>query len=102
MMVFWEKLFEIMFVQAAPQVAFVVGLLYILFKLGSLWIVKHFEKMVPIYERQTAAVEKLATTLERGVECAKDFTLMWDRDHRVMFSGVRAAHARLDDLEGKT
>jgi hypothetical protein len=52
----------------APQVAFIFGLLYVIYKLGALWITGYFERIAPIEERQVAAIEKLAQSAEKFSE----------------------------------
>lgn len=59
------SLLEKFLTQTSPVVVFVVGLLWVIWKLGSLAITKYFEKTVPIQERQTVAIEKLASVAER-------------------------------------
>ena len=97
----FRDLWNIALTDAAPQIIFIVGLLWVLSRLGSLWITKHFETMIPIFQRQTAAVEGLAQTASALAKTVDRLADHWDRDHNVLYSAVRAAHARLDTFEGQ-
>lgn len=59
------SLIEKFLTQTSPAVIFILGLLWVIYKVSVRWIDKHFENVTPLLERQTAAVEKLAGTAER-------------------------------------
>ena len=69
--------------EGAPVLVFALGLLVVIYKILKLWITKHYEKMVPLYERQTAAVEQLSNTAEKMAESLA-------QEHRLMGVSVRA------------
>lgn len=52
----------------APQVAFIIGLLTVIYKLGALWIMEYFKRITPIQERQVAATERLANSAQQFAE----------------------------------
>lgn len=54
--------------ETSPTVVFYLGLLAVIWKLGALYITKHFEKMVPIYERLADSVGKMAERVPAQLE----------------------------------
>jgi len=96
----FRDLWNIALTDAAPQIIFIVGLLWVLYRLGTLWITKHFEKMVPLHERQAIAIEGLAHTAEDLAKTVDKLADHWGRDHNALYSAIRAAHARLESIEG--
>ena len=84
-------LFEKLLLDTTPALALVVGLLFVIYKLGTLWITKHFDKMVPVYERGVKAVENLAETAEK---MSADIL----KEQRALGTGVRAAWAEIEQI----
>lgn len=65
------------------MLVFAFGLLVVIYKILKLWIVQHYDKMVPLYERQTAAVEQLSDTAGKMAESLA-------QEHRLMGVSLRA------------
>jgi len=97
-----RDLWNVAVTDAAPQVIFIIGLLWVIYRLGTLWITKHFEKLVPVHERQAKAVEYLSETAADLAKTVDKLADHWDRDHNALYSAIRAAHARLETIEGQT
>ena len=77
--------------ETTPALALVVGLVFVVYRLGTLWITKHFDKMVPVYERGVKAIENLAETAEK---MSADIL----KEQRALGTGVRAAWAEIEEI----
>lgn len=69
--------------EGGPALVFALGLLLVIYKILKLWIMKHYEKMAPLYERQTAAIERLSDTAGKMAENLA-------QEHRLMGVSLRA------------
>ena len=78
-------LLEKLLTETSPPLALVIGVLFVIWKLGALWMTKYFEVHAPLAERQTRAMEKLAQVGESMAEEIRT-------DHRTMFGGLRAVN----------
>ncbi len=80
---------ERFFNQSGPIGVFVIGLLWVIYRVLNLWISKHYEHMVPLYERQIVAIEKLAATADRVAENLS-------QEHRLTSASLRALWHELE------
>ena len=78
-------LLEKLLIETSPGLGLVLGVLFVVWKLGTLAITKYFEVYAPLAERQTRALEKLAQVGESMAEEIRT-------DHRTMFGGLRAVN----------
>jgi len=84
---------EKLLTQTAPVTAFVVGLLFIIYRLGALYITQYFSKVVPIQERSVVALERLSTT-------AETVSQQIGEDLKILAASNRAVHWDLERLKG--
>lgn len=84
------------FTETGPVTLFVVGLLYVIFKLGSLWITKWFDKIVPVQERGVEAIQSLADSARQFIEVQRESNEKFDTGIRVLGFRMKAIEQKVE------
>jgi len=85
--------------ETGPLTLFVVGLLWIILRLGSLWITKWFDKVVPVQERGVEAIQSLAESAKQFIEVQRETNDKFDIGIHVLGSRVKTLEQKAEPDE---